>query len=182
MREGTVYHSFTARGGRRVTLRAPRWGDIDDCLQFINSLVEERAMIMMNEKQTRDTEIGYISQLLSGIERDKLVAVVAEVDGHLVGSCEITPRRGYLAHFGSLGISLIDGYRNLGIGQEMLLEAERQSRCLGIEVIELEVFEANKRAIHVYEKLGYRITGRLPDAIKWGGAYMDGLIMVKKIA
>ena len=182
MREGTIYHSFTARDSRKVTLRAPRWGDIDDCLQFINSLVEERAMIMMNEKQTRDSEIVYISQLLSGIERDKLVAVVAEVDGHLVGSCEITPRKGYLAHLGSLGISLIDGYRNLGIGQEMMLEAERQSRRLGIEVVELEVFEANKRAIHVYEKLGYKITGRLPDAIKWEGAYMDGLIMVKKIA
>lgn len=181
MREGTVYRSFTAKDGRTITLRAPKWGDLDDCLQFINSLVEERAMIMINEKQTRDSEIGYISQILSGIERDKLVAIVAEVDGRLVGSCEITPRRGYLAHLGSLGIGLLDGYRNLGIGQEMMLEAERQSLRLGVEVVELEVFEANKHAIRVYEKLGYRITGRLPDAIKWEGTYMDGLIMVKKI-
>jgi RimJ/RimL family protein N-acetyltransferase len=181
MREGTIYRSFTARDGRKVTLRAPKWGDLDDCLHFINSLVEEKAMIMMNEKQTRDSEIGYIGQLLSGVERDKLVAVVAEVDGHLVGSCEITPRRSYLAHLGSLGISLLDGYRDKGIGQEMMYEAERQSRRLGVEVVKLEVFEANKRAIHVYEKLGYSITGRIHDAIKWEGAYVDDLIMVKKI-
>jgi putative acetyltransferase len=181
LREGTIYRIFSARNGRTVTLRAPKWSDIDDCLHFINSLVEERAMIMMNEKQTRDSEIGWMSQFLSSVERDKVVAVVADVDGHLVGSCEITPRRGYLAHLGSLGISLLDGYRDIGIGQEMMLEAERQSLRLGVEVVELEVFEANKRAIHVYEKLGYRITGRLPDAIKWEGTYMDGLIMVKKI-
>jgi RimJ/RimL family protein N-acetyltransferase len=182
MREGTIYRIFAARDDRTVTLRAPKWGDIDDCLHFINSLVEEKAMIMMNEKQTRDSEIGWMSGLLSSVERDKMVAVVAEVDEHLVGSCEITPRRGYLAHLGSLGISLLDGYREIGIGQEMMLEAEKQSRRLGIEIVELEVFEANTRAIHVYEKVGYKITGRIPDAIKWEGAYIDGLIMVKKIA
>ena len=33
-------------------------------LDFINGLVEERAMIMMNEKQTRDQEIDWIGKLL----------------------------------------------------------------------------------------------------------------------
>ena len=96
MKEGTIFRSFKAKDGRKVTLRAPKWGDLDDCLHFINSLVEEKAMIMMNEKQTRDSEIGWISQLLSSVERDKMVAVVAEVDGRLVGSCEITPREATL--------------------------------------------------------------------------------------
>jgi RimJ/RimL family protein N-acetyltransferase len=182
MREGTIFRNFTARDGGKVTLRAPKWSDIDDYLHFINSLVEEKAMIMMNEKQTRDSEIGWIGQLLGSVEKDKMVAVVAEVDGRLVGSCEITPRRGYLAHLGSLGISLLDGYREIGIGQEMMLEVERQAKRLGVEVVELEVFEANKRAIHVYERVGYKVTGRVPDAIKWDGAYMDSLIMVKRIA
>jgi len=182
MREGTIFRNFTARDSRKVTLRAPKWGDIDDYLHFINSLVEEKAMIMMNEKQTRDSEIGWIGQLLGSVEKDKMVAVVAEVDGRLVGSCEITPRRGCLAHLGSLGISLLDGYREIGIGQEMMLEVERQAKRLGVEVVELEVFEANKRAIHVYERVGYKVTGRVPDAIKWDGAYMDSLIMVKRIA
>ena len=182
MKEGTIYGSFAARDGRTVTLRAPKWGDLDEMLYFINSLVEEKAMIMMNEKQTRDSEIGWISQLLGSVEKDKMVAVVAEVDGRLVGSCEITPKRGYLSHLGSLGISLLAGYRELGIGQEMVLEAEKQAKRLGVEVVDLEVFEANKRAIHVYEKVGYKITGRIPDAVKWEGAYMDALIMTKRIA
>jgi len=64
----------------------------------------------------------------------------------------------------------------------MMLEVERQAKRLGVEVVELEVFEANKRAIHVYERVGYKVTGRVPDAIKWDGAYMDSLIMVKRIA
>ncbi len=182
MKEGTIYRSFTARDGRMVTLRAPRWGDLDDMLHFINSLVEEKAMIMMNEKQTRDAEIGWISTLLSNVEKDKIVAVVAEVDGRMVGSCEIVPKKGYLAHLGSLDISLLDGYREQGIGQEMMLEAENQIKRLGVEVVDLEVFEANARAIHTYEKVGYKITGRIPDGVKYEGAYMDALVMTKRIA
>jgi RimJ/RimL family protein N-acetyltransferase len=182
MKEGTILRSFNVKDGKNVTLHAPKWSDLDDYLHFINSLVEEKAMIMMNEKQTRDSEIGWISQLLSNVERDKIVALIAEVDNRFVGSCEITPKRGYLAHLGSLGISLIDGYRDIGIGQEMMLEAEKQARRLGVEVVELEVFAANARAIHVYEKVGYKVTGRVPNAVKWNGGYMDSLIMVKKIS
>lgn len=85
MKEGTIYRSFIEKDGRKVTLRAPKWIDIDDCLYFINRLVEERTMILICEKQTRDSEIGWISRLLTGVERDLIAAVVAEVDGSLVG-------------------------------------------------------------------------------------------------
>ncbi len=182
MREGTVYRRFTARDGRDVTLRAPKWSDLDDYLHFINSLVEEKAMIMTNVKQNRDSEIDWVAQLLSAVERDKMVVVVAEVDDRLVGSCEITPRMGYLAHLGTLGISILDGYRDSGIGREMMLEVERQAKRLGVEVVELGVFEENKRAIHVYERVGYKVTGRVLDAIKWGGKYMDNIVMSKRLA
>ena len=182
MKEGTIYRRLTARDGRKVTLRAPKWGDLDDMLHFINSLVEEKAMILMNEMQTRDSEINWIGTLLANVEKDKMVAVVSEVDGKFAGSCEITPKRGYSSHLGSLGISLLAEYRDSGIGQEMMLEAERQVRRLGVEVIDLEVFESNARAIHMYEKVGYKITGKIPEALKYGGKYFDAIIMTKRIA
>lgn len=155
---------------------------MDDMLHFINSLVEEKAMILMNEMQTRDSETNWIGTLLANVEKEKMVAVVAEVEGKFAGSCEITPKRGYSSHLGSLGISLLAEYRDAGIGQEMMLEAERQVRRLGVEVIDLEVFESNARAIHTYEKIGYKITGKIPEALKYGGKYLDALIMTKRIA
>jgi RimJ/RimL family protein N-acetyltransferase len=181
MKEGTIYRSFKARDGRKVTLRAPKWGDLDDMLNFINSLVAEKAMILMNEMQTRDSEIDWMNRLLSGVEKDKMVAVVAEVEGSFAGSCEITPKRGYSSHLGTLGISLMAEYRNAGIGQEMMLEAEEKVKNLGVEVVDLEVFETNTRAIHTYEKVGYKITGKIPEALKYGGEYIDALIMTKRI-
>jgi len=52
MKAGTIIREFVAKDGREVTLRAPRWDDLDDMLEFINSLVEEGADIMINTKQT----------------------------------------------------------------------------------------------------------------------------------
>jgi hypothetical protein len=91
MKEGTIYRSFIAKDGRKVTLRASKWSDIDDGLYLINSLVEEKAMILICEKQTQDSEIGWISRLLTGVERDLIAAVVAEV-GHLLRYCEISKK------------------------------------------------------------------------------------------
>jgi RimJ/RimL family protein N-acetyltransferase len=122
-----------------------------------------------------------MNTLIAGVERDKIAAVIAEVEGKFAGSCEITPKRGYSAHLGTLGISLVAEYRDLGIGQEMMLEAEKQVKRLGVEVVDLEVFATNARAIHTYEKVGYKITGKIPEALKYGGGYVDSVIMTKRI-
>jgi hypothetical protein len=38
--------SFTAKDGREVRLRFPRWSGLDDMLELISSLVEEGAEIL----------------------------------------------------------------------------------------------------------------------------------------
>jgi len=49
MKPGRIIRTFSARDGRNVVLRTPRWEDLDDLLELINSLVEERANIIMDE-------------------------------------------------------------------------------------------------------------------------------------
>ena len=60
-------------------------------------------------------------------------------------------------------------------------EAERHAGRLGIEKIMLEVFAINDRAIHVYEKMGYVVVGRIPGDVKYRGGYVDSLYMIKDI-
>jgi ribosomal protein S18 acetylase RimI-like enzyme len=45
----------------------------------------------------------------------------------------------------------------------------------------LGVFSTNRRAIHVYEKLGFRETGRVPNEIYKGVEYIDHITMTKVI-
>jgi len=181
MRPGTVFNRFTARDGRQVILRAAKWDDLDDMLDFINSLVEEEAMITANMKQTRESEVDWLARKLTNLEKDRVINVVAEVEGRMVGSCEVEARPGRFSHVGVLGISVKQGYREVGIGQELMREAERQAAQMGLESILLEVFATNDRANHVYEKMGYRRIGAIPDGIKYKGEYVDSVYMVKKL-
>lgn len=181
MRADTFLRKFTDKRGREVILRTPRWSDLDDMLEFINSLVEEEAMIVVDVKKTRDEEIDWLTDNLRRLEKDRHMAVVAEIDGRMVGSCEIRNRYGRMKHYATLGISLKDGYRDAGIGQEMMAEIEKHGSRLGIEWLALEVFGINDRAIHVYEKRGFNKTGIYPDGVKYKGEYVDSVHMVKKI-
>ncbi|OGD47946.1 hypothetical protein A3K69_00390 [Candidatus Bathyarchaeota archaeon RBG_16_57_9] len=181
MRSGTLLRQFKARDGTEVKLRTPKWEDLDDLLDFINGLVDEEAMIAVNQKHTRESETDWLARSLTNLEKDKHVAVVAEADGRVVGSCELNPRPGRMSHVASLGISVKDGYREKGIGQEMMRELEKQAPKLGLESIYLEVFSTNDRAIHVYRKMGYAETGRIPACIKYRGGYVDSVIMTKHL-
>ena len=182
MKAGTTIRKFKAKDGRDVTLRAPKWDDLDDMLEFINSLVDEGADIIMDTKQTREQEVDWLARLLTRLEKDEITVVVAEVGGRFVGQVVVTPRRMRSKHVGFLGIALKDGYREIGIGTELMKEAEDQSRRLGLEILNLEVFATNERAKHVYEKLGYREVGAWPKVIKKDEVYIDGILMSKELS
>jgi RimJ/RimL family protein N-acetyltransferase len=52
---------------------------------------------------------------------------------------------------------------------------------MGLKVACLEVFEGNDRAIHVYKKRGYEVTGRKPGAVLHKGEYIDSIVMTRKL-
>ena len=85
MKAGTMIREFKAKDGREVTLRAPKWDDLDDMLEFINALVDEGADIMMDTRQTREQEVDWLARLLTRLEKDEMSVVVAEVGGRFVG-------------------------------------------------------------------------------------------------
>jgi len=181
LKEGSFIRCFSAKDSREVTLRAPRWSDLDDMLEFINSLVEEGAEITNNTKVTREEEIDWLARHLSAVEKDRRVAVVAEVGGRFIGQVQVDPQSGYSQHVGVLGIALRNGYRDIGIGTELMKEAETQAKRLGLKILRLECYATNGRARHVYEKTGYQIVGSLPKANLKDGAYIDTIIMAKEL-
>ena len=50
----------------------------------------------------------------------------------------------------------------------------------GVRQIELDFIEGNSRARHLYEKMGFRITGVKPDAIRTkDGTFINEYMMLK---
>jgi ribosomal protein S18 acetylase RimI-like enzyme len=181
MKSGSIYREFEARDGRKVILRSAKWEDLDDMVDLINGLVEEEAMISMSAAVTRSQEVDWLAGVMIKQERDEVAMVVAEAEGHMIGNCLVRPMSGRSRHVGVIGIIIRSGYRDCGIGAELMLEAEAQSRRLGLEILKLDVYGINSKAIHLYEKLGYSKMGILPEGAIMSQGPVDVIHMYKKI-
>jgi RimJ/RimL family protein N-acetyltransferase len=179
MKAGKVVRIISAKDGQRVILRTPKWEDLDDLLELINSLVEEGAEIIRNEKVSREEEIDWLSKSLASLEKDKVFFLVAEVDGKVIASSDIHPLNGSERHVGVLGIIIKNGFRDVGVGTEMMKALVEQAYKMGLKVLTLTVFATNKRAIHVYENVGFVRTGVIPKKHFKDGRYIDEIIMTK---
>ena len=106
------------------------------------------------------------------------------VDGRIAGNCQITwNRRIKTGHRASVAIALLKEFWGLGIGTRMFEEMIRIAEAdPAILQLELEFIEGNSRARALYEKMGFRITGVNPDAIRLkDGSFRNEYVMMKKI-
>ena len=181
MKTGTVVKTFTAKDGRKVVLRTPKWEDIDDFVELTNSLVEEEADVAASQKITREQEADLLGRQLAEIEKGDRFMLVAEVDGKAVANAFVTRQMGYSKHVGRLFVAVKKGFRDIGIGTEMAKTLVSQAEKTGLKMVILYLFSTNKRAKHVYEKVGFRETGRIPNELYKNGKFLDHIIMVKEL-
>jgi len=176
-----VYRELRAKDGRLVILRTPRMSDLDDFLEFINSLVDEGADILFIERTNREAEADWLGRLLAEIEKGDVICVAAEVNGKVVGNSDVHMGKGRKSHIGTLGIALSQGYRDVGVGTEMMKVLIEESRQVGLKLLRLSVFDSNLRAKHVYEKMGFREVGRIPRGMRKEMVYVDEVFMVAEL-
>ena len=146
MKTGKILHRFTAKDGREVILRTPRWEDLDDLMEFINSLVDEGVDIATNRKVTRDEEADWLGRRLAILEKGEGFNLVAEVDGKITANSGLERKKGYSSHVGEIGIGIMKGYRNIGIGTEILKTLIVQAKKMDLKMLILRVFSSNKKA------------------------------------
>jgi len=63
----------------------------------------------------------------------------------------------------------------------MMKTLVKQAATLGLKVLTLQAFATNRRAVHVYEKVGFVQTGRVPMKHFRESQYIDEVIMTKLI-
>jgi ribosomal protein S18 acetylase RimI-like enzyme len=92
-------------------------------------------------------------------DREDDIALVAEVDGMVVGAvwARIMNDYGHIDYeTPSLAISLYKDYRNYGLGTEMMFQIINKLRSKGYSKISLAVQKANY-AVKMYRKVGFEV-------------------------
>ena len=78
----------------------------------------------------------------------------------------------------AVGLDLVPAYRGKGISAKVYAWLlDYLFHQLNMHMVYLEVLESNERAIHVYERLGFRVDGRLRQRIFRNGTYEDSILM-----
>lgn len=168
------------KNGQKLLLRSPLMEDAQALHEHKYKTSEESYFLARYPE-----EIQYNDRLKEIItdtnesERDFFIS--AFVDGQLIGDAGVTTIRNHIKfrHRAYFGISIQEAYCDLGLGSIMLQEAIKLAKECGFEQLELGVFADNARAIHVYEKAGFRQVGVQPRAYKLKDCtYRDEVQMV----
>lgn len=181
LKASRICETFTAKNGRKVILRSIKWEDLDDCIDFINSLVEEGAEILRDTKVTREEEADWLGERLARVEKGQLIDVVAEVDGEMVANSEVEKRSGFMSHVGYVGIAIKSGYRGIGIGTKLIQTLVEEAKKARLKLLVLDVFDINKPAKTLYTKMGFKEVGRIPKGICKKGRFIDLIRMTREL-
>ena len=167
--------------GKTARIRYPTLKDVKGLLQYINSLVEERAFIGKQRKVSEKEEVKYVRDLINKVTSRKSVALVAEQDGKILGFGDVHKNPlDALRYVGSFGIGIRKEARKMGIGEKLArLLIKEAKKKLKIKIIELHVFANNVPAINLYKKLGFKEAGKIRKGNYYYGKFIDDIIMVK---
>lgn len=170
--------------GKKITIRPFSRKDIyspKKFQDFINSLIEEDAMIKWNRKVSLKEEIDWLKNTIKDIKRHKRVFLTAENDEIVVGTVQIALNRGRQNHVGNLGVIIRKDYRGIGLGKYLMAEIIKLARKElkpKPKIIRLSVFPTNKPAIRLYKKYGFKKVALVPNQFKYKGKLYDEMIML----
>lgn len=97
----------------------------------------------------------------------------AKVDGEIIGTASLNRNHNRMSHRGVFGISLKKAWWGCGAADVLAQGVFAFAREAGIEQVDLEVRSDNKRAIALYEKLGFRKLCTFPGFFKINGELID---------
>lgn len=177
--------NFTLKDGRTAIIRSPKDEDIQGILEYLYISSGETEFILRYpeecKKYTAEGEKALFDRVNNAENEAMLVCIV---DGKLVGNCQISWPTGIKTrHRATVAIALLKEYWNQGIGtrlfEELIAIAEENEQILQME---LDFVEGNSRARALYEKMGFRIAGIKPNAIRLkDGTLLNEYFMVREM-
>lgn len=161
--------------GERISLRPVRPEDIEAYLALVQD-PEGRRLTGTQASFTRE-QIEEWLKIIAEREGRVDLAIVPAGSDELVGEVvlnQIDPDN----RAANLRIGLRSSATERGYGSEAIrLMLAYAFGPLGLHRVSLDVLSFNPRAIHVYEKLGFRREGLLRDAILLDGVFYDAILM-----
>lgn len=164
-----------------IVIREAKPSDAESLLQHLKTTATETGFMTMGKEGPRITaneEKKQLARLQASCNNVLLVAVHQE---EVIGSASVhadsSPK---IEHIGEVGIVIAKEYWGLGLGTLMLEEIlDWATNSDIIKRLELTVQARNKKARHLYEKMGFQLEATMQRGVKDEGQYHDVCLMSK---
>lgn len=115
----------------------------------------------VTEEQSKAISLDKIEKLYGYINDGSAIVLGSFIDEKLIGLIWLYKHEVFNKPFIHVNQLVIKSqYRRHGIGKALMLEAEKQAKANNVEYIDLYVMEENKKAITLYDKLGFNTERR----------------------
>jgi RimJ/RimL family protein N-acetyltransferase len=172
--ENVIKH-FRLKDNLLLILRRAEPQDAENLLAFVEQVAGESENITFGPGEFEisvEQERVFLQQVAGS---PTSLYLIAEIAGEIVGTLTFNAgKRPRLRHAGEFGISILRKYWNMGVGSHMLAYLLAWARQTGtIRKINLRVRVDNLPAIHLYEKYGFVLEGRITREFFLHGQFVD---------
>ncbi len=166
--------------GKEITLRSAKPEEAQMLIEHLKIVTGETRFLMSEPDEIRFTQKEEEEFINGHNEAKDSMLALAFVDGEYAGNCSFESMAGSrrTGHRAGIGIALSQKYTGFGLGRLMLKRILAKAQEVGFEQVELTVVGNNHRAYRLYESLGFKECGRIPNANKYGdGTYAEDILM-----
>lgn len=152
------------KDGRTCVLRNGAEQDGQALLDIYNLTHAQTDYLLSYPDESTLTSEQEAQFLKERTESENEIELLAVIEGIVVGSAGVScvGKKDKVKHRAEFGISVDKAYWGLGIGRALMEACIECARDTGFVQIELEVVAENKKALALYESVGFEEYGRNP--------------------
>ena len=169
------------KDGTKALLKTAEIDDAEKMIAFLKQVSGETEFLSRYPEEwimSIEQEKGWINHFRNA---DDILNITCFIDGEIAGNCDVRfPSTIKTSHRAVIDIAVRKDFWNLGIASHMFPELIRAAEAHGSEIMELECFEGNERAIALYKKFGFEVASVAPKAYKLKNGTYQGKVYMQK--
>lgn len=176
--------TVTLKNGQKACIRTPIAEDTSSVIEYLKVIFADDHFFMTTAEEAKKWQTIEKEQehLQKYYQDDNKLLLVTEIGGKIISMSDVEcgPRKRN-QHIGQVGISILEDYRNIGLGTAVMQAMiDWAAAHPGIEKLALGVWAANHPAIRLYDKMGFIEEGRKVREVKYAdGSYDDCVLMYR---
>ena len=173
--------SIQLKNGQTCILRSAEAADAAAFVRYSLQVRAETDYLLAAVDEAEHDPVKVEQRLNAARSSPTDIQICAFVDGVLVGSAGVTliRNRRKMLHRAEFGISILQAYNGLGIGNALTEQCITCAKQVGFLQLELEVVAENEKAIRLYQKHGFVEYGRNPLGFRCDDGHWQELVLMR---